>query len=78
MTVPDTSTSVARGEERSMNPRAHEFSLWARNNMALVLLIVLVLAGGVLSDVFLTSRNLLNIMYAISILGIIALGQTIC
>ena len=37
---------------------------------------MLVLAGGLLSDVFLTPRNLLNIMWAVSILGIVALGQT--
>jgi ribose/xylose/arabinose/galactoside ABC-type transport system permease subunit len=48
----------------------------ARNQTALILLVVLVLAGGLLSDVFLTPRNLLNIMWAVSILGIIALGQT--
>ena len=47
-----------------------------RNQTALILLIVLIIAGGLLSDVFLTSRNLLNIMWAVSILGIIALGQT--
>jgi len=48
----------------------------ARENTALILLIVLVIAGGLLSDVFLTTRNFLNIMWAVSILGIIALGQT--
>lgn len=48
-----------------------------RNHTALILLIVLIIAGGLLSDVFLTSRNLLNIMWAVSILGIIALGQTV-
>jgi ribose transport system permease protein len=48
----------------------------ARENTALVLLIVLIIAGGLLSDVFLTPRNLLNIMWAVSILGIVALGQT--
>jgi ribose/xylose/arabinose/galactoside ABC-type transport system permease subunit len=47
-----------------------------RNHTALILLAVLVIAGGLLSDVFLTPRNLLNIMWAVSILGIIALGQT--
>src|SRR4051794_11012758 len=49
----------------------------ARENTALILLIVLVIAGGFLSDVFLTPRNLLNIMWAVSILGMVALGQTI-
>jgi ribose transport system permease protein len=48
-----------------------------RNHTALILLIVLIIAGGLLSDVFLTSRNLLNIMWAVSILGIIAMGQTV-
>ena len=47
-----------------------------RNQTALVLLLVLVLAGGALSDVFLTPKNLLNILWAVSVLGIIALGQT--
>ena len=47
-----------------------------RDHTALILLVVLVIAGGTLSDVFLTPRNLLNIMWAVSILGIIALGQT--
>jgi ribose transport system permease protein len=47
-----------------------------RNHTALILLVALVIAGGLLSNVFLTPRNLLNIMWAVSILGIIALGQT--
>ena len=46
-----------------------------RDNTALVLLIVLVLAGSMASDVFLTPRNLLNILWAVSILGIVSLGQ---
>ena len=36
-----------------------------------------VLVGALLSDVFLTPRNLLNIMWAVSVLGIVALGQTV-
>ena len=48
----------------------------ARNQTAVILLLVLILAGWSLSDVFLTPRNLLNIMWAVSILGVIALGQT--
>jgi ribose transport system permease protein len=38
---------------------------------------VLVIAGSFLSDVFLTPRNILNILWAVSLLGIVALGQTI-
>ena len=33
--------------------------------------------GAFSSDVFLTPRNLLNIMWAVSVLGIVALGQTV-
>jgi ribose transport system permease protein len=48
-----------------------------RNQTALVLLVVLLIAGSLASDVFLTSRNLLNILWAVSLLGIVALGQTL-
>src|SRR5512135_1434107 len=48
-----------------------------REQMALILLLVMVVAGSLLSDVFLTPRNLLNIAWTVSVLGIIALGQTI-
>ncbi len=48
-----------------------------RNQATLILLVVLVLVGGFVSDVFLTSRNLLNILWAVSVLGIVAMGQTI-
>lgn len=48
-----------------------------RNHTALVLLVVLVIAGSFTSEVFLTPRNLLNILWAVSILGIVALGQTL-
>ena len=41
-----------------------------------MLLIVLLIAGGSLSDVFFTPQNLLNILWAVSVLGIVALGQT--
>jgi ribose/xylose/arabinose/galactoside ABC-type transport system permease subunit len=67
---------VAAPIERRVSERTSRILLWARNNMALVLLVVLVIAGALLSDVFLTPRNLLNIMWAVSILGVIALGQT--
>ena len=48
-----------------------------RNQTAFILLIVLIVAGSLVSDVFLTPRNLLNIMWAVSVLGIVAMGQTI-
>jgi ribose/xylose/arabinose/galactoside ABC-type transport system permease subunit len=48
-----------------------------KDQVALILLLVMILAGSMLSDVFLTPRNLLNIAWAVSVLGIIALGQTL-
>jgi ribose/xylose/arabinose/galactoside ABC-type transport system permease subunit len=48
-----------------------------REHSALILLVALLIAGGLSSDVFLTTRNLLNILWAVSILGIVALGQTL-
>jgi ribose transport system permease protein len=47
-----------------------------RGQTAFVLLIVFILVGSLVSDVFLTSRNLLNILWAVSVLGIVSLGQT--
>lgn len=48
-----------------------------RNQMPVILLVVMVIAGGLLSDVFLTPQNLLNILWAVSVLGIVSLGQTL-
>src|SRR5687768_15594544 len=48
-----------------------------RQQMVYVLLIVLVIAASLLSDVFLTPNNLVNIVRAVSVLGIVALGQTV-
>jgi len=45
--------------------------------VALILFIILIVIGSVLSDVFLTPNNLLNILWAVSVLGIVALGQCI-
>lgn len=48
-----------------------------RENTALLLLLLLVAGGTWLSDVFLTPRNLLNILWAVSILGVVCLGQSV-
>lgn len=48
-----------------------------RNQSAVVLLVLLVIAGSLSSDVFLSARNFLNILWAVSLLGIVALGQTL-
>ena len=46
-------------------------------NPAMIILIVLITVGSLLSPVFLTAANLLNILWIVSVLGIIAMGQTI-
>src|SRR5215213_2492664 len=48
----------------------------ARGNIAFVLLITIGLLASLLSDVFLTPQNLVNILSASAVIGIIALGQT--
>jgi ribose transport system permease protein len=48
-----------------------------REHTALLLLVALLIVGGLSSEVFLNQRNLLNILWAVSILGTVALGQTL-
>ena len=48
-----------------------------REHTAVLLLVALLIAGSFSSEVFLTPRNLLNVLWAVSILGIVALGQTL-
>lgn len=48
-----------------------------RDQTVFALLIVLILLASLLSPVFLTLDNMLNIMRAVSVLGIVALGQTV-
>lgn len=48
-----------------------------RDHTAVFLLVVFIVVGAFSSDVFLTPRNLLNIMWAVSVLGVVALGQTV-
>ncbi len=47
------------------------------NYPAILILILLILIGALISPVFFTQRNLLNILWGISVLGIIAVGQTL-
>jgi ribose transport system permease protein len=46
-----------------------------RLHMPTVLLLILTIVASFLSDVFLTVNNLNNILWAVSVLGIVALGQ---
>ncbi len=49
----------------------------ARGWVGLILLLLLLAMGSLLSPVFLTPRNLYNILWATSVLGVVALGQTL-
>ncbi len=51
--------------------------VFAQGHVGFVLMLLLLLAGGVLSPVFLTPRNLYNILWATSVLGVVAMGQTL-
>jgi ribose/xylose/arabinose/galactoside ABC-type transport system permease subunit len=54
-----------------------ELSQILQQQIVFILLFGLVIVASMLSDVFLTKDNLLNILQAISVLGIVALGQTV-
>ncbi len=56
--------------------RARQYVEVLREQMAFVLLFVLVVVASLLSDVFLTPNNVINILYSSATLGIVALGQT--
>jgi ribose/xylose/arabinose/galactoside ABC-type transport system permease subunit len=43
---------------------------------AIIFLVLLIIIGGIFSPVFLTVKNFLNILWTVSVLGIVALGQT--
>lgn len=49
---------------------------FCKNFPALIFLIILVVIGSVFSPVFLTFNNFFNILWTISVLGIVSLGQT--
>ena len=49
---------------------------FSKNYPAVIFLLVLVILGAIFSPVFLTVNNFLNILWTVSVLGIVALGQT--
>jgi ribose transport system permease protein len=66
---------IATADSRRSRPR--QYVEFVREQMAFVLLFVLVIVASRLSDVFLTPNNIINILYSSATLGIVALGQTI-
>ncbi len=77
----DTASAIPQGELGKPEFEKQGFSAallhFLAANPALIILAVLMVAGTVLSPVFLTTQNLLNILWTVSVLGIVALGQTI-
>jgi ribose/xylose/arabinose/galactoside ABC-type transport system permease subunit len=72
--VPAIEEAVAPQPFVDLGTRLRSF---IKGQIILLLVIVLILAGSRLSPVFLTPRNLYNILWAISVLGIVSLGQTL-
>jgi len=61
----------------AQTPRSAKTVRFVRKNTSIVLLVVLLIAGASVSPVFFTVDNLFNILWAVSVLGIVALGQCI-
>jgi len=61
---------------QSTNDFLQKLQRFGRNYPAIIFLIVLIITGGIFSPVFLTFQNFLNILWTVSVLGIVALGQT--
>lgn len=71
---------VITGEEKpAFQPTGFFNRTWSffRSNPAIVMLVALVIFGRITSPVFLTQQNLLNIIWIVSVLGILSLGQTL-
>ncbi len=77
----DNVSSVAVDAEESLRPKTRPVYrqpiAFAKANIALILLLILIIAGSFISDKFLTLNNLRNILWAVSILGIVSMGQTL-
>lgn len=68
---------LARILKPTPTPARTRTTRMVRDYSAFVLLGVLLLTGAIISPVFFTTANLLNILWAVSVLGILALGQCI-
>jgi ribose/xylose/arabinose/galactoside ABC-type transport system permease subunit len=65
----------------SLAPQS-ESRLWrllrfARAQLVFILLVVIGVSASLLSDVFLTPQNLINIVFAASLIGVVSMGQTL-
>lgn len=56
--------------------RVKRAGAWARDNTNLILLLVMIVAGAVMSENFLTYSNLMNLLRRVTVNGIMAIGFT--
>jgi len=73
---PTTAEAAALHAGRSRMRPEHPFSKWTNSAGIFVLVAVLAVLGRILSPDFLTFDNLLNILRAVTLLGIVAAGTT--
>ena len=71
-----SSQESANGETPTKARRQINIMAISRKYGMLLALIVLMIIGTVLSDAFLTSRNLLNVARQVSVIGLLAAGET--
>ena len=50
---------------------------FSKDYPSVIFLFVLILVGAIFSPVFLSTKNFLNILWSVSVLGIVAIGQTV-
>ncbi len=67
---------IVAGLRARHEKRSDRLLMFAREQTALIVLVVLVAVGGIASPFFFSYQNFINILWIVSVLGIIALGQT--
>jgi ribose transport system permease protein len=77
MTVTEKTASAALADGAARTSWARRGLGWLRTQYPLLILLVLVVLAAVLSDAFLSTRNLENLVLQMSVIGIVALAQFI-
>ncbi|MFQ1000283.1 ABC transporter permease [Modestobacter sp. SSW1-42] len=70
-----TVQTSAEGTQSAPQPERNKFVAWLMQQYSLGILIVLLVLASVLSDAFLTTNNLNNVIRQVSITGIVVLAQ---
>ncbi|MDT7652860.1 MAG: ribose transport system permease protein, partial [Pseudonocardiales bacterium] len=78
MTLTDKTVTAPSDEGRAGSSRVWvRGGAWLRTQYPLLILIVLVVFAAAMSDAFLSTRNLENLVLQMSVIGIVALAQFI-